>query len=111
MAENLTAIGRNEKQAGKCPFCEKTVKAEIVEENMLRRDKCKCPECEETIYLCRSPGCHDYAKGTSVYDHEFCPECTSVASAIGAEVGSATLKVVGAIASAVILAAISGKKK
>ena len=81
------------KQEGKCPFCSKAVEPDVIEENTIRRDKCRCPECQETIYLCRSPGCHDYAKGTSVYDHELCPACTETTSNVAAEVGKAALKI------------------
>ncbi len=86
------------KQKGSCPFCENVVAAEIVKELFLRRDKCKCPECDETIYKCRSPSCHDYAKGTAVYDHELCPRCTAaVTNIVGGgirAVGGAVLTVV-----------------
>lgn len=80
------------KQKGKCPFCSKVVSPEIVEKNTVRRDRCKCPECGEEIYLCRSLGCHDFAKGTSVYDHELCPSCTETASNAAAEFGRSVLK-------------------
>jgi len=88
------------KQKGKCPFCDKSIQALVVEENVIRRDACKCPECGETVYLCRTPGCHDYAKGTEVYDHELCPSCTGTASNIAATVGKAAIVVIGAVASA-----------
>ena len=101
----------NTKQKGKCPFCQKLVAPQIVEENTLRRDRCKCPECGEEIYLCRSPGCHDFAKGTSVYDHEFCPECTETISNTAAELGKAALKLAVTVGGAVAVAAINGKKK
>ena len=92
----------DKKQKGKCPFCEKQVEAVVAEENTVRRDKCKCPECGEAIYLCRVPGCHDYAKGTSVYDHELCPECTEILSGLAATVGKAGLTILTAFASTVI---------
>jgi hypothetical protein len=81
----------------------------VTEENVLRRDQCECPECKEKIYLCRSPGCHDFAKGTSVYDHELCPSCTKTVSDAASEVGSAVLKVAGTVATTLILSALSGK--
>lgn len=40
----------NAKQKGICPFCSKNVAAEIIEENTIRRDRCKCPECGETVF-------------------------------------------------------------
>jgi hypothetical protein len=101
----------NMKQKGKCPFCQKQVEPQILEGNTLRRDRCKCPECGEEIYLCRSPGCHDFAKGTSVYDHEFCPECTETISSTAAEIGKAALKIAISVGSAVAVAAINNKKK
>ena len=99
------------KQKGKCPFCLKSIEPEIIEENTVRRDKCKCTECEELIYLCRSPGCHDFAKGTSVYDHELCPSCTETATNLAAEFGKAALKVGIAEATAVAVAAANNKDK
>lgn len=96
------------KQKGKCPFCEKVVAAEIVEKQFLlspRRDKCRCPECGETIYVCRTPSCHDYAKGTTVYDHELCPSCSgSLSEGVGMVVKGA-----GAVAATVVAAVIVNK--
>jgi hypothetical protein len=89
------------KQQGICPFCLKNVKPLIIEKNLIRRDQCECPECKEKIYLCRTPGCHDFAKGTSVYDHELCPSCTKTASNAVAVVGDALLKIGGPILIAV----------
>lgn len=83
----------NTKQKGLCPFCKNAVAAKIAEDNTLRRDKCLCPDCNEPVYLCRTPGCNDYAKGTEVYDHEFCTSCTEILYSAGASVGG----VVGAI--------------
>lgn len=91
------------KQKGACPFCSMVVAPEVVEENTLRRDRCKCPECGEEIYLCRTPSCYDFAKGTSVYDHELCPSCTETASNAAAEFGKTALKVAGTVASAIVL--------
>ncbi|MDI9768215.1 hypothetical protein QM327_16810 [Pantoea dispersa] len=64
------------KNEGICGHCRKKVSPIVIEENILRRDKCKCPECEQDLYACRSPGCDDYAKGGKNYDEEFCPSCT-----------------------------------
>ncbi|NDV13954.1 hypothetical protein [Crenobacter caeni] len=99
------------KQKGKCPFCLESITPVLIEENTIRRDKCKCPKCDEEIYLCRSPGCHDFAKGTSVYDHELCPSCTDSVSSAAGEVGKAALKVGGAVLTAVLVAAASKKNK
>lgn len=99
------------KQKGKCPFCSEFIAPNIIEENILRRDHCKCPACGENIYLCRSPGCHNFAKGTSVYDHEFCPECTDAISNTTSELGKAVLKIAVTVGSAVAIAALTDKKK
>jgi hypothetical protein len=104
------------KQKGKCPFCGNTVQAEIVEENTIRRDKCQCPECKELLFVCRTPGCHDYAKGTETYDHELCPDCTSkvadAASSTGSLIGKAAVTAVGIIVTAAAKSAFDkGKKK
>ncbi|WP_144106765.1 hypothetical protein [Paraburkholderia sp. BCC1886] len=99
------------KQKGKCPFCNQAVTPEIVEENTVRRDKLKCPECSEPLYVCRTPGCHDFAKGTAVYDHELCPDCTETAGNVAAEVGKAALKVGTTIATAVFTTLVLAKGK
>ncbi len=65
------------KPIGKCPFCGEMVRAVVVEENTIRRDVCECPECGESILVCRSSGCQDFAKGGSIYDDDFCPGCQS----------------------------------
>lgn len=93
------------KQKGKCPFCGENVAAVVMEENTVRRDRCKCPKCEEEVFVCRAPHCHNYAKGTKVYDHEFCPECTAIIQKAAEAVGDVGLKVLGGI-----LAAKFGKK-
>lgn len=59
----------------------------MVKENTFRRDKCQCPKCSAFIYLCRTPGCHDFAKGTKDYDHEFFLECTVSLNDAGREIG------------------------
>ena len=85
------------KSKGLCPFCNEQVVPYVIEENTIRRDKCQCPECSGILYVCRSPGCNNYAKGGDFWDDEFCPTCTgdvsgtvksvAVVSAIGAIVG------------------------
>ena len=63
------------KPLGRCPWCGKDVVGRVVEENYIRRDECVCPECGEKIFICRAPGCNNYAKG-GIWDDEFCPDCT-----------------------------------
>jgi len=99
------------KQKGVCPFCANPVLPLIVKANYIRRDQCRCPECNEIIYLCRTLGCHDFAKGTSVYDHEMCPSCTQTASGIASEIGKTALKVGGTIATSLIVAALTKGSK
>jgi len=106
----MERLSESTKQVGECPFCSKVVKAAIVESNAARRDKCQCPECGEPIYVCRVPGCHDYAKGTNFYDHELCPACTRTLSAITAEIGKTGLKVAGAAGAALLLSALKKGK-
>lgn len=101
----------NTKQEGKCPFCLKSVVPAVVESNTLRRDQCECPECHERIFLCRSPGCHDFAKGTSVYDHELCSECTGTVSNTAGVVAKAALQVFVLAAGAFVTEAIANGKK
>lgn len=98
------------KQKGVCPFCNNLIAAVICEQNTLRRDKCQCPSCEEAIYLCRVPGCNDYAKGTSVYDHEFCPSCTAKISDAASTAGKYALDAGKTIAIAVVLGKLGLKK-
>jgi len=63
------------KPLGNCPFCDTNTRAMVVEENTFRRDMCRCDNCGETIYPCRTPGCHNYAKSGRIYDDELCPSC------------------------------------
>lgn len=65
------------KSKGICPFCAEMVTPSVTEENLIRRDKCACTACGEGVYVCRSPGCNNYAKGGEYYDDELCPQCTS----------------------------------
>ena len=64
------------KQIGECPFCNEMQVPVLIEANTIRRDKCACSVCKEVIYVCRTPGCHSFAKGGSAYDDELCPACT-----------------------------------
>ena len=65
------------KPEGKCPFCGEIVRAQVVEENYVRRDRCQCPRCAEMLYVCRMPGCSNYAKGGALWDDELCLSCTA----------------------------------
>ncbi len=84
-------MSKQQKQPlGKCPFCNTDTRAKIIEKNTLRRDKCVCDndDCKEIVYTCRTPGCHDYAKGGEYYDDELCPSCLKQApGAVVAVVG------------------------
>lgn len=108
--EKSGAQSLSTKQKGKCPFCLESVEATVQESNYLRRDRCICPKCSEPVYVCRTPGCHHYAKGTSTYDHEFCPECTSSGAAVATEVGKGLLKVGVAALTVVAVTAVKEKK-
>ena len=90
----MTLAGGVTKQTGACPFCKAQIEAIVVESNTIRRDRCTCPSCKQPILVCRTPSCHDYAKGTETWDHEFCPDCTQKAG----EVSSQTLSAVGTFA-------------
>lgn len=85
-----------EKHLGTCPFCKELVTPYVVEGNVIRRDKCMCPNCQNTVYVCRAPGCDDYARGGDIYDDEFCPSCTASAT----EGGATAIK--GAVAAALV---------
>lgn len=69
------------KSKGMCPFCNEQIEPIVIEENTIRRDKCQCPECSGIIYVCRSPGCNNYAKG-GIWDDELCPACTTEVSSM-----------------------------
>lgn len=93
------------KHLGRCPFCDQEGIPTVIEENSFRRDKCQCSnaECKGTIYICRGPGCHNYAKGGDVYDDEFCPSCTSGFTSTGKDMGAlAGTLVVGALIAKVL---------
>lgn len=68
------------KESGCCPFCGAFVAPQILEENRLKRDKCRCLNCNSTIYLCIAPGCNNYTKSGVVWDDWFCPSCTKYLS-------------------------------
>lgn len=63
------------KSVGICPWCGEKVIGVVEEENIIRRDVCKCPKCGNKILICRKPGCNNYEKG-GIWDDELCPECT-----------------------------------
>lgn len=92
------------KHKGKCPFCNDEVTPTIIDGNTLRRDKCQCSNdgCKGIIYVCRSPGCHNYAKGGDLYDDELCPDCTNSLTSHGGDIvkGAAILVVATAVAAA-----------
>lgn len=71
------------KDEGRCPFCKESMTPDVLEENNLRRDKCKCTKCERFIYICRAPGCREYARGGDAYDDEFCIQCSDKIAAFG----------------------------
>lgn len=73
------------KDSGKCSFCGENICAKVIERNFLRRDKCRCPKCEEIIYVCRSPFCSNYTKGGILYDDELCTSCFSSLKGSAAE--------------------------
>lgn len=108
-SQDLTIVPA--KQKGLCPFCSQAVEAIIVEENTARRDKCRCPQCGETVFVCRTPSCHDYAKGTASWDHELCPACSAQAGKAVVEVGKVAAKVAGTVVTAVLVAAVTKEKK
>ena len=89
------------KHAGECPYCGDNVTPVLIEKNKIRRDVCKCPSCEKQLLVCRTPGCHSYAKGGEIYDDELCPSCTaSFTSGLGDVVKYAVITAVGVIATA-----------
>lgn len=90
------------KHKGTCPFCKIEVVPYVTQENYFRRDECQCPECMETIYICRTPGCENYAKGGHLYDDELCPSCTA---SVGGGLGG-----LGALALGAVITTIIGKK-
>lgn len=96
------------KHSGTCPFCKETITATISESNSVRRDKCICPSCKGTIYVCRSPGCDNYAKGGNIYDDELCPECTR---SLTAHTGDIVKGVFVAVAAVAVAAATAAKEK
>lgn len=53
------------------------------------------------------PGCHEYAMGTSTYDHELCPSCTSKV----ANVGKSIFDVAKAVGVPILVAVIGRKFK
>lgn len=76
------------KQKGSCPFCGEVVEPNVVEKNAgPRRDRCECPNCGESVYLCRMPACHNYAKWTENWDHEYCPACWGLLKSLAAKAG------------------------
>lgn len=87
---------------GRCPHCEKRVRAVVVEENTVRRDVLECPKCEERLLVCMTPGCKNYAAGGQVYDQNFCPDCTTT----GVEATTKAIKVGTDVAVRVVVATV-----
>jgi len=99
------------KNEGICGHCREKVSPIVIEENILRRDKCQCPKCKQDLYACRSPGCDDYAKGSKGYDEELCPSCTK---SLAEKAGTAAKFVAGiavTIGTAVATERFTGKKE
>jgi hypothetical protein len=95
------------KHAGECPYCGESVTPVLNKKNVIRRDVCSCPSCSKELLICRTPGCHTYAKGGQIYDDELCPNCTS--SLIS---GTGEILKWGAMAAmTAIVAAVIEKKK
>jgi ribosomal protein S27AE len=86
------------KASGKCPYCEKSVSAIVIEENTLRRDKCQCPSCYKIIYVCRWPGCYNYTVAGDFYDDELCPRCSEDISRSTTGILKGALKIVVSLA-------------
>lgn len=97
------------KQKGICPFCKENVAALIIDEHTIRRDRCLCPKCGESLYLCRNPACHHYAKGTKTYDHELCSSCAQAVGEATKGVASVAVKVIATVATTALGAFVSGK--
>jgi hypothetical protein len=90
------------KAKGICPYCQETVNALVIKESTVRRDKCQCPKCKESMYVCRAPGCDNYVKNGKVYDDELCPSCTK---GLVSTVGS-----LGMVAATTVISIVVAKK-
>jgi hypothetical protein len=98
------------KHSGLCPFCGDSVKPALIEDNSIRRDVCECPSCKEKIFVCRTPGCTNYAKGGTIYDDELCPSCTeSITSGVGEVLKYGVMAVAGAVGSAIAVTMMNKK--
>lgn len=93
------------KHKGICPFCSEEVVPDVIQDNIFRRDVCKCPGCDGKLLLCRTPGCNDYAKGGDLYDDELCPACTGAVSSATGEI----VKYAGMVAAGTAAAAVAAK--
>lgn len=98
------------KALGKCPFCENKMIPEVIEHNSLRRDKCKCTECGNIIYICRAPSCKNYAKGSKFYDEEFCPDCIASFFSAGSGIANAGAKAAMSVVAGFVVKQILDKK-
>lgn len=91
------------KPLGQCPVCKADIRAVVVEGMTLRRDRCECPDCGASIYVCRAPGCDNYAKGGELYDDELCPSCVRGVGEAAGGVLMAFVTTAAAIAAATVL--------
>lgn len=74
----ITKEGIMASSKGVCPFCkEEIIPADVVEENVVRRNIYSCPACKNEILCCCTPGCNNYTKGGKIWDDMLCPECTA----------------------------------
>lgn len=97
------------KNPGICGHCRETVSPIIIEENYVRRDKCRCPKCQQDLYACRTPGCDDYAKGGKAYDEELCPGCTKALSESAGVLAKGAITTLATVATAAAAAKFSKK--
>ncbi|WP_392559776.1 hypothetical protein [Orbus mooreae] len=106
----MNVVKINDKIMGVCPYCQEKVSARVIKKHILRRDKCECPLCLKIIYVCRYPGCHNYASGGCVYDDELCPTCAKdIANSSGFIIKN-TVKVATAAVAVVVATAFAKDK-
>ena len=98
------------KPIGECPFCKEKVQPKIIEENMIRRDVCECPECHNKVLICRTFGCENYAKSGKIYDDELCPSCAAAITSAGGNVAKVVAETAAVAAVPLMIAMFKGKK-